>query len=69
MGEATLGMTMADLAGSAIELIKELFILTWFSAKIPAGVAKKKDIPDMVKQSMTRPMTKFNSSEKELTAI
>ncbi len=72
MGEATLGMTMADLAGSTIELIKGLFILTGFPAKIPADVAKEKDIPDMVKQAMSRQMVKFDkrkSTEREQTAI
>jgi alcohol dehydrogenase class IV len=72
MGEAAPGMTVMDLAGSAIELIKELYIATGYPSRIPADVATEKDIPDMVKQAMTRPMIKFNkrkSSEKELTSL
>ena len=72
MGEAAPGMTLDDLAGSAIERVKELFIMTGFPTKIPADIATEKDIPDMVKQAMTRPMIKFNKrkcSEKELAAI
>jgi alcohol dehydrogenase class IV len=72
MGEAAPGMTLEDLAGSAIERIKELYLMTGYPTKIPDDIVTEKDIPDMVKQAMTRPMTKFNkrkSSEKELTAI
>lgn len=72
MGENAPGMTVEDLAGSAIERIKELFITTGFPTKIPADLVDEKDIPEMVKQAMTRPMVKFNrrkATEKELTAI
>lgn len=72
MGETAPGMTLEDLAGSAIERIKELFIATGFPTKIPADLVSEEDIPDMVKQAMTRPMIKFNRrkcTEKELTAI
>ncbi len=72
MGEAAPGMTTTDLAGNAIERIKELFILTGYPTKIPAEFATEKDIPDMVKQALTRPQAKFNKrkcSEKELAAI
>lgn len=65
-------MAMIDLAGSAIELIKEFCSATGFPSKIPADAATGKDIPDKVKQAMSRPMVKFNkrkSSERELTVI
>ena len=72
MGETAPGMTLEDLAGSAIERIKELFIATGFPTKIPSDLVSEEDIPDMVQQAMTRPMIKFNRrkcTEKELTAI
>ena len=72
MGESAPGMTTADLAGTAIERIQELFIITGYPTKLPADIVKEKDIPDMVKQAMTRPMVKFNkrkASEKELMEI
>ncbi len=72
MGAATPGMTVDDLAGTTIELIKELFLKTGFPTKLPADVVTEKDIPDMVKQAMTRPQYKFNkrkSTEKELASL
>lgn len=72
MGEAAPGMTLEDLAGHAIERIKELYIMTGYPIKIPTDIVTEKDIPDMVKQAMTRPMVKFNKrkcSEKEMAAI
>jgi len=72
MGEKTAGMTFEELAVRAIARIKELFIITAYPTKIPSDFVTEKDIPDLVKQAMTRPMTKFNrrkSSEKELAAI
>ncbi len=72
LGEAQPGMTTADLAARAIECVRELFVQTGFPRKIPADVATEKDIPEMVKQAMTRPMIKLNKrrcSEKELAEI
>ncbi len=72
MNEAAPGMTTADLAVSAIEQVKELFILTGYPTKIPAEFVTEKDIPDMVKQALTRLQIKFNkrrSSEKELANL
>jgi alcohol dehydrogenase class IV len=72
LGEAQPGMTTMDLATRAIELVRELFAQTGFPRKIPADVATEKDIPEMVKQAMTRPMIKLNRrrcSERELAEI
>ena len=72
MGESAQGMTTIDLAGSAIEHIKELFILTGYPSKIPSDLVTEKDIPDMVNQAMMRPQCKFNKRKcgaKDLTAI
>ena len=72
MGEKADGMTFEELAVRAIARIKELFIITAYPTKIPGDFVTEKDIPDLVKQAMTRPMVKFNrrkSSEKELAAI
>jgi lactaldehyde reductase len=72
MGENQHGLTVSELAGRAIERIKGLFIEVGFPRKIPSDVVDKKEIPNMVKQAMTRPMTRFNRrkcSEKDLTEI
>ncbi len=72
LGEAQPGLTTDDLAERAIELVKELFARTGFPRKIPGDVATEKDIPDMVKQAMTRPMIKLNKrrcSERDLAEL
>jgi alcohol dehydrogenase len=72
MGESGTGMTVRELARKAIERVKSLFLEVGFPDRIPQDKVDKKDIPDMVKQAMTRPMTRFNrrkSTEKELTEI
>jgi alcohol dehydrogenase class IV len=72
MGEKSQGLTIKDLARKAIDRIKGLFSEVGFPVKIPADMVDKKDIPHMVKQAMTRPMTKFNRrkcNEKDLAEI
>ena len=72
LGEAQPGMTTMDLAARAIECVRELFVQTGFPRRIPADVATEKDIPEMVKQAMTRPMIKLNKrrcNEKDLVEI
>ncbi len=72
MGEKSQGSTIKDLARKAIERIKGLFIELGFPRQIPADGVDKKDIPLMVKQAMTRPMTKFNRrkcDERDLVEI
>jgi|OpeIllAssembly_1097287.scaffolds.fasta_scaffold210137_1 alcohol dehydrogenase len=72
MGEDRSGLTTRQLARSAIERVKELFVEVGFPIRLPSDVVDPKDIPAMVKQAMTRPMTKFNrrkSTEKDLTRI
>ena len=71
-GESGTGLTVAQLARRAIDRVKALFIEVGFPQKLPSDVVDTKEIPNMVKQAMTRPMTKFNrrkSSEKDLAAI
>jgi alcohol dehydrogenase class IV len=72
MGENSPGLTSRQLARRAIERVKELFVDVGFPTKIPSDVVDQKDIPTMVKQTMTRPMTRFNrrkSTEKDLANI
>lgn len=72
MGENSSGLTARQLARRAIERVKELFVEVGFPTKIPSDVVDRKDIPNMVKQTMTRPMTRFNrrkSTEKDLANI
>lgn len=72
MGESPYGLTVNELAGRAIERVKGLFMYVGFPSKLPADIVDKKEIPNMVKQAMTRPMTRFNRrkcSEKDLTEI
>ena len=72
IGENSHELTTKELARKAIERIKGLFIEVGFPNKIPEDIVDKKDIPQMVKQAMTRPMTKFNRrkcKEKDLVEI
>jgi alcohol dehydrogenase len=72
MGEKSQGLTIKALARKAIERIKGLFIEVGFPSKIPADMVDPKEIPHMVQQAMTRPMTKFNRrkcNEKDLIEI
>jgi alcohol dehydrogenase class IV len=72
MGENPHGLTTSELGRKAIERVKGLFTELGFPRKIPSEIVDKKEIPSMVKQAMTRPMTRFNRrkcSEKDLTEI
>jgi alcohol dehydrogenase len=72
MGESDHGVNVTQLAQRAIDRVKRLFIDVGFPTKIPSDVVDKKEIPNMVKQAMTRPMAKFNrrkSTEKDLAEI
>ena len=72
MGESDHGVNVAQLAQRAIDRVKRLFIDVGFPTKIPSDVVDRKEIPNMVKQAMTRPMAKFNrrkSTEKDLAEI
>jgi alcohol dehydrogenase class IV len=72
MGERPHGLTTNELARRAIERVKGLFIAVGFPRKLPSDIVDKREIPNMVKQAMTRPMTRFNRrkcSEKDLTEI
>ncbi|MFB3884856.1 MAG: iron-containing alcohol dehydrogenase [Thermodesulfobacteriota bacterium] len=72
MGESGHGLTVSQLARRAIERIKRLFIEAGFPRRIPSDAVDRKEIPNLVKQAMTRPMVKFNrrkSTEKELEEI
>lgn len=72
MGEDGSGMTVRELARRAIDRIKGLFVAVGFPDRIPADKVDRKEIPNMVKQAMTRPMTRFNrrkSTAKDLSEI
>ena len=72
MGENPHALTASELARRAIDRVKGLFIEVGFPRKLPSDVVDKKEISNMVKQAMTRPMTRFNRrkcSEKNLTEI
>jgi alcohol dehydrogenase class IV len=72
MGEGIQELSPTQLAQRAIDRVKRLFIDAGFPRKIPSDVVDRKEIPNLVKQAMTRPMVKFNkrkSTEKELTEI
>jgi alcohol dehydrogenase class IV len=72
MGEGIQGLSMTQLAQKAIDRVKRLFIDAGFPRKIPSDIVDRKEIPNLVKQAMTRPMVKFNrrkSTEKDLAGI
>lgn len=72
MGENSHRLTISGLARKAIDRVKGLFIEVGYPTKIPSDIVDKKDIPDMVKQAMTRPQAKFNRrkcNEKDMVEI
>lgn len=72
MGEDRNGYTQGELAERAIWRVKKLYIDIGFPRKLDDKQVSPKDIPELVKRAMTRPMVKFNirrSTEKDLALI
>jgi len=72
MGEDRYKYTQTELARKAIWRVKNLYITIGFPRKLDEKQVSPKEIPEMVKRAMTRPMTKFNirrCTEKDLTLI
>ncbi len=72
MGEDKTTYTQGELARKAIWRVKNLYLEIDFPRKLDEKQISSKEIPELVKRAMTRPMVKFNirkSTEKDLTLI
>jgi len=72
MGEDRHGYSQGELARKAIWRVKDLYITIGFPRKLDEKQVSPKEIPEMVKRAMTRPMVKFNirrSTAEDLTLL